>query len=246
MHILGWEIRSKIHANLTLRGGLIMHLPSHPIWYWLLVATPLVAWLALWATATFTQVSLKPLLPWLWVAFFLTAPVYLVVGALDGQKTLRMVCSAVFYSCVMSLLSIQRRYQFATIRWPRPVWNAPWKSAEFSIPTDMRISVKNIHSASEWYTQRLGLLKQADDQPEQKEVVTYRFREDGKSIVLTTKPDFRTGRTPIFFTKKISRMKDALNARGIDTGTITKDRQGTRYFEINDPEGNVIEVVEEP
>jgi hypothetical protein len=223
-----------------------MHLPPHPIWYWLLVAGPFVAWLALWAIATFTQLSLKPLISWLRVAFFLTAPVYLVVSALDGHKALRMVCSSVFYSCMISLLTTQRRYQFAIIRWPHPVWNAPWKSAEFSIPTDMRISVKSIHSASEWYTQRLGLLKQADDQPERKEVVTYRFREDGKSIVLTTKPDFRTGRTPIFFTKKITHMKDVLSARGIDTGTITKDRQGIRFFEIHDPEGNVIEVVEEP
>jgi hypothetical protein len=34
--------------------------------------------------------------------------------------------------------------------------------------------------------------------------------------------------------------------RGVNVGAIEKDRQGTQYFEIHDPEGNSIEVVEEP
>lgn len=41
-------------------------------------------------------------------------------------------------------------------------------------------------------------------------------------------------------------MKEVLAERGVDSGPIERDRQGARYFEIHDPEGNLIEVVEEP
>jgi predicted enzyme related to lactoylglutathione lyase len=40
-------------------------------------------------------------------------------------------------------------------------------------------------------------------------------------------------------------MRDALAARGVYAEPIEQDRQGIRYFNIHDPEGNVIEVVEE-
>jgi predicted enzyme related to lactoylglutathione lyase len=57
--------------------------------------------------------------------------------------------------------------------------------------------------------------------------------------------DFRTGRTPIFFTKKIGKMRDVMTARGVAVGSIERDRQGIQYFQIHDPEGNEIEVVQE-
>jgi predicted enzyme related to lactoylglutathione lyase len=34
-------------------------------------------------------------------------------------------------------------------------------------------------------------------------------------------------------------------ARGVNVGIIERDRQGIRYFQIHDPEGNEIEVVED-
>jgi hypothetical protein len=34
-------------------------------------------------------------------------------------------------------------------------------------------------------------------------------------------------------------------ARGLNVGTVERDRQGILYFQIRDPEGNEIEVVEE-
>ncbi len=63
-----------------------------------------------------------------------------------------------------------------------------------------------------------------------------RFKEDGNSIVLATRGNFRTGKTPIFFTKKIGKMRDIMAARGVKVGTIERDRQGTRYFQVRDPE----------
>jgi hypothetical protein len=40
-------------------------------------------------------------------------------------------------------------------------------------------------------------------------------------------------------------MRDVMMARGVNVGSIERDRQGIQYFEIRDPEGNEIEVVEE-
>jgi len=37
-----------------------------------------------------------------------------------------------------------------------------------------------------------------------------------------------------------------LSARGIAVGDIEQHRQGALYFDIHDPAGNTIEVVEEP
>jgi hypothetical protein len=60
-------------------------------------------------------------------------------------------------------------------------------------------------------------------------------------VVYDTRLNFETGKTPILFSKKIGKMKDVLAARSVDVGAIKHDRQGIRYFQIHDPERNVIE-----
>ena len=106
--------------------------------------------------------------------------------------------------------------------------------------------VRDIDSVAPWYVDKLGLRK-ADKSPAQPaDLATYKFKEDGKSITLTTKMSYGTDKTLILFTKRIGRMRGILSARGIVPGPIEQDRQGTRYFEMHDPEGNLIEVVEEP
>jgi len=39
-------------------------------------------------------------------------------------------------------------------------------------------------------------------------------------------------------------MREILRARGAQVGEIETDRMGTRNFEMLDPEGNVIDIVE--
>jgi len=70
--------------------------------------------------------------------------------------------------------------------------------------------------------------------------------ERPKDAKLTTRARLGTGKTPMLFTKKIGRIRDVLVARGVKAGTIEQDRQGIHYFQIRDPEGNLIEVIEEP
>jgi hypothetical protein len=48
------------------------------------------------------------------------------------------------------------------------------------------------------------------------------------------------------YTRKIERVRDVLTARGVGVSEVRKDYQGTRYFEIRDIEGNLVEISEEP
>jgi len=109
----------------------------------------------------------------------------------------------------------------------------------------LRILVRDIDSVTPWYVEKLGLRKSAKAPPQEPCAATFRFKADGNSVILTTRSGFQTGKTPILFAKKIGRMRDVMSARGVDVGAIEQDRQGIHYFQIHDPEGNAIEVVEE-
>jgi len=223
-----------------------MHLPAHPLWFWLVIVSPFIVWTALWAIAQFGRVSLKPLTPWLTAGIILSFPVFIALDASDSHKASRLIAEAVFYTCFIGVTWIQRWSMFETLRGPSGKWYIPWSSARFSIPQNAHIVIRDMDSVAPWYVDKLGLRKAAETSSAESGVATYKFKEDGKSIMLTTKMSYRTDRPLILFTKKIGRMKGILSERGINVGAIEQDRQGTRYFEIHDPEGNAIEVVEEP
>jgi catechol 2,3-dioxygenase-like lactoylglutathione lyase family enzyme len=222
-----------------------MHLLHQPLWFWLILGLPGLSLFSLWALARFGRVSLRPLKPWVRASLLLAASIYIFVGLLDDHKTLRLVCWAALYSIWGAGVFIERRYKFETLAAPGAKWYIPAKSAEFSIPTDVRVVVRNVDSVSPWYVEKLGLRKLAEN-PWGEPVATYQFKEEENSVILTTRRGFETDKTPILFTKKIDKMKAVLAARGVSAGPIECDRQGTRYFEIRDPEGNLIEIVEEP
>jgi len=225
-----------------------MHLPSHPLWFWLILVSPFLIWLALWIMARNPKVSLKPLTPWLVAGtiLFLMPYVFLDVSPTGSNKVLRLVSGAAFYTCLVVSAWLQRRNMFETLRSPNAKWYSRWKSAEFSIPApSMRILVRDIDSVSPWYVEKLGLRKLAEVPSGEPSDAIFRFKADGHSVILTTRSGFQTGKTPILFTKKIGRIRDVLAARGVESGPIEQDRQGIHYFQIHDPEGNAIEVVEE-
>jgi predicted enzyme related to lactoylglutathione lyase len=109
----------------------------------------------------------------------------------------------------------------------------------------LRILVRDIDSVSPWYVEKLGLRKLAEALPQEPCAAIFRFNADGHSVILTTRSGIETGKTPILFTKKIRKIRDVLAARGVEPDPIEQDRQGIHYFQIHDPEGNAIEVVEE-
>ncbi len=225
-----------------------MHLPPHPVWFWLILFSPLLIWLTLWIVAQNPKVSLKPLRPWLvagTILFFIPC-VFLDASPTVGNRTLRLVVQAAFFTCLCVEGWLQRRYMFETLCSPKAKWYSKWRSAEFSVPApSLRILVRDIDFVTPWYAEKLGLRKLAEASPEEPSAAIFRFKADGNSIILTTRSGFQTGKTPILFAKKIGRMKDVLSARGVAVGAIEQDRQGIHYFQIRDPEGNAIEVVEE-
>ncbi|MGB6386376.1 MAG: VOC family protein [Terriglobales bacterium] len=134
---------------------------------------------------------------------------------------------------------------FENLRSPNAKWYSRRNSVEFSVAPNMRILVRDIDAVSPWYVEKLGLLKSVRTQPEDASSATFRFKADGRPVVLTTRSGIETTRHPTLFTKKIRRIRDVMSARGIDVGAIEQDRQGFDVFQIHDPEGNAIEVAEE-
>jgi hypothetical protein len=59
-----------------------MHLPPHPVWFWLILLSPFLTWFILWIVAQNPNVSLKPLRTWLVVAYLLLVAPFLDAG--DG------------------------------------------------------------------------------------------------------------------------------------------------------------------
>ena len=75
-----------------------MHLPAHPVWFWLILGAPFLVWLALWVAADNLKVSLKPLTPWLGAGYVLFGIPYLFVP-MGGHKALRLAFGASFWAC---------------------------------------------------------------------------------------------------------------------------------------------------
>jgi hypothetical protein len=198
----------------------LVHLPLHPVWFWLLLAAPYLMLLALWAAANTVKVSLKPLAPWLWAGYVVFWIPFMFVDLMGGHKTLRLMLFAAFYSCWGMALWIKRHYMFETLRAPGAKWYFPWKAVGFSVPVSTRILVRNIESVSPWYVEKLGLRKLAENDYGESGVATFRFKEDGNSVVLTTRGGFRTNKTPMLFTRKIGKMRNVMMDRGVEVGTI--------------------------
>jgi hypothetical protein len=224
----------------------LVHFPAHPVWFWLILLVPFLVWLAVWAATHATNLSLKPFMPWLLVGYGVFAMPYFLLDPISGNyKLLRLVTGAGFWSCWLASMLIRRHYSIESLRAPGAKWYLPWTAAAFSIPTNMRILVRSVDSVSLWYMAKLGLRRVAASPSAEFGSATFKFKEDGHSVTLTTRGGFGTDATPMLFTKKISKIKNVLVARGVDVGSVERDRQGINYFQIHDPEGNVLEVVEE-
>lgn len=175
---------------------------------------------------------------------FVLLPAYVMTDLMDDHRALRAGVSSTFLACWGMLMWLQNRYRFETLRAPGAKWYSLAGSATFSLPSTVRILVRDVDSVSSWYVEKMGLRKLAKN-PWGEDVATYQFKEDGHSVVLTNTAGFGIQKHPMFFAKKITKMKEILTARGVISDPLQQDRQGIRYFEIRDPEGNAIEIVEE-
>jgi catechol 2,3-dioxygenase-like lactoylglutathione lyase family enzyme len=107
------------------------------------------------------------------------------------------------------------------------------------------IAVLDLPAAASWYAEKFGLRQhptQFDDGQNGIELTL----SDEIYFVLGPRDEPADDETPMLYTSHIEKARDFLIARGVSVGEIQQDRQGTRFFEMRDLEGNVIEITEEP
>jgi len=117
------------------------------------------------------------------------------------------------------------------------------------------ICYANVEAAKVWWTEVFDCKPSnvpADwDEPLPSDVVLKLPGHDEPIIVLIDRAEVqRAGLAlptdrPILFCGKIKRAHEYLEGRGASPGPI-QDGGGTQFFEVRDPEGNVIEVCKEP
>lgn len=123
----------------------------------------------------------------------------------------------------------------------------PLVMALFSPAGTNYIAVADTAAAISWYKDKLGLHK---INLELDEGVAMGFSKDQCALVLGPPvPPIDgppSGETSMLYTSNVKKARELLSARGVYVGAIQQDRQGTHCFEMHDPEGNVIEICEEP
>jgi hypothetical protein len=192
---------------LGIESRAALSLPHHPVWFWLIGLSPWMALIALRIAVNTVKKSFQPWISWLVWAYGIFLVGYFFLEVSDGHKVARLVFGSGMWTFYDAAIWLTRRYRFEIMDAPRGRWYLPWTRAEFSVSNDTHILVRNLESVAPWYAGKLGLRKAAERESYDPASVKFKFKEDGKSVVLTTRGGFQTGKTPIFFTKKIERMR---------------------------------------
>lgn len=108
------------------------------------------------------------------------------------------------------------------------------------------IGVRNIESVTSWYMEKLDLRKIDVEMDDGKDCIALGYDQQNYLFALGPLGKPTDQLTPQLFTNKLKKAWEFLNARGVAVEAIEEDRQGTHYFTMRDPEGNGIEVSEEP
>ncbi len=119
-------------------------------------------------------------------------------------------------------------------------------SRPFSSAGGNYVGVRDLAASVSWYKEKLGLREIEIEMDDSEGSVALGFSNDEYIVALGP-----TGRPtdelrPLLFTTNIKKAREFVNSRGASVGEIEQDAQGTHYFELRDPEGNMIEVSEEP
>jgi catechol 2,3-dioxygenase-like lactoylglutathione lyase family enzyme len=146
------------------------------------------------------------------------------------------------YAGLLGVLAwLKRRYLFEN---PKSPANSLSRLLEVPVPT--YIPVRDVAAVSSWYVDKFGLRRLAATQAIPAERAVFQFREETEPLILLPTDPADPRPVPVLYTRKIMKVRDALVARVVSAGEVQRDRQGTRHFELRDPEGNPIEVSEEP
>lgn len=223
-----------------------MQSPEHQFLRWIVASIPLIALLGLWALGQ--KMSLRRAAVCFWVGY----PILFVASVFTdpwlnppGNRTAHLVCDAAFWTCFVAAFWTSSWYSFEWLRPPSSKWYLPWKSARLSMPAQgVRIRVRDVDSVLPWYKETFGI-REVGSSPSRPGEAFLRLKVGGNPLILNTRDEVDSRRIPMLFTKKILKLRDVLLARGVSVGAIEQEGPRVRYFDIHDPEGNVIEFVEE-
>lgn len=214
-----------------------MHIPSPSLL--LILLAPFVLWAVLFVLSEFGRVPMKPLKPWLVAALWL----------LWGAGTIGFFADVPWRSAVWSLYTgfglllgwVKRRYLFETNVKPKQSL-----ASLLTVPQTTYVEVRDVMTASGWYADKFGLRKLAATEQPRPDGIALQFDESTDALILIPKDPVNSRPAPVFFTRKVGRVRERLIANGVSAGPVQKDRQGTTFFELLDGEGNTLEVSEKP
>jgi len=105
----------------------------------------------------------------------------------------------------------------------------------------------NVPATASWYIEKFGLKQTQVELDAGEGCVGLTFtKELPTPIVIGPVSSSTDASTRMLYTSGIEKVRRLLGSRGVNFGPVETDRQGTRYFSVQDLEGNAIEISEEP
>jgi catechol 2,3-dioxygenase-like lactoylglutathione lyase family enzyme len=105
--------------------------------------------------------------------------------------------------------------------------------------------VQDLAAATSWYVEKFGARPRPtkfDDGQRGAEL----WLADEVYFVLGPRNIPTCDETPMLYTPNIAKAREYLLARGVEATKIQRDRQNTKFFEMRDLEGNLIEICQQP
>jgi hypothetical protein len=112
------------------------------------------------------------------------------------------------------------------------------------------LSYSDVNAAKRWWATAFDCKEVAVppdwDEPLPSDAALRLPGSDAPTVLLSSRSEGReSSEHPIVFTGKVRKAHEYLQGRGVVTGAI-REESGTEIFEITDPEGNIIEICNEP
>jgi catechol 2,3-dioxygenase-like lactoylglutathione lyase family enzyme len=119
-------------------------------------------------------------------------------------------------------------------------------SRPFSVASANYVGVRDLAAAVSWYKEKFGIREVEVEMDDSEGCVALGFSNDEYILALGPTGKRTEELRPLLYAANIKKARELLNSRGANASEIAQDAQGTRYFEIRDLEGNVIEICAEP
>lgn len=212
-----------------------MHVPPTPVI--VVMLTPFVLWGMLYIISEYGNVTIKPLIPWLVVLCYLLYGTA-ILGVI-ADRHWRFAFFSLYGGTGLVYSWLKRRYFFtSSVKPSRSL------ASVLVVPEPMYVAVRDVNATSQWYAEKFGLRKLSPTDEIGPYAVALQFDPDKYPVILVPRDPMTPRSVPVFFARNIAKARRRLIADGVNAGPLQEDRQGTKFFEFLDGEGNTVEVCE--